>query len=1302
MMIRAILLSFSFLFLSSMCVAQDVVVSEYYNDVAQDREWSEFFVIKDNLNMVGYIFTDNRGTQDQRQSGPMFLDLPIWRNVRAGTIIVIHHDALPPSVKLDTNAADGFVEISQIDTRFFRMVNVEAAPSSTGMNINADRDFVQVLRPDTSHVHGLGHGRPLGPTYLGTPDPKANHDTSNMGTSRSVGITGRSILAYNAGFGKDSTSSGLFTSRGLPNLVDNTKLLAGVKNVNHRFWRETREPKFLASPSVTLLSQTATKHVIEWTQVSDPFPADSTTGYVVLRDTLDFTSFPPNAIVDGSAIVAGQRFGSAVVLAVQPTAIGNRYSDSLNLQCNIQYTYRVYAYRYRADDNMTLAQTVDTTARGRQYNENVYAQSSKVLKPSPAKPIIFSARQEICPGDTLTIATNTAGATKYEWTVNGVGVPVGGTTSVLVRAPGTYRLKIFADGGCFAESDPLVISALPAPTVIVSPVGTQTICVGDTLTISSVTDGASYQWLLNGNPIPGATGRTFKATSIGDYQVRIATNQGCPGLSSVVKIRVPDVRYSFSPSTLDFGSLGACQNSSQLVTEISNDGTEPITISQFNVPVGFAITQPAPGFVVLPGQKQVVRVLFAPPSTGTFSGDVVFSASPCGIQEPFSVTGKRTVATAALDKAGVNFGTYTICPATDVRPDSAIRVTNSGASTITITAPLVSPPFYLLTQFLSEQLPAGASKLIRFQYRPLGADLDKGVIQEIGFPFVSSDCNDTLRATLEAASFKPKVSFDTASLDLGLVLSCNTAIDTLIEVFNSGLIPIVVESTSKGIILGGIEILGSPITISPGTSKTIRIRAVIQPVPGNFTLNDTLLLSPCGLKAPIQFTGRVVAPSVSISPASISFGSIDRCSGRSDSTQSVTVTVAGLGGLRANVSVVKISAPFQTSASVGNFIVDNETFTVTYRPQADGNHIDTLVLVVGPCFDTVRCIVQGARTSPGVTTRLSNANFGLLAAGQSRQETYTVNNTGTSAITVEPLQGVIAPWSIVGVSKPVPAVVQPADSIVFTLAYSFTGYGRSDSLSITSIVSGLCADTSTFTITGSTIQRGVLSGISLVIADTSSGAIGSVVKVPVSLQSTMALDSSSTKQIKVYVSYNGSVLALQGVSDFGNGLSGSISTITPQRSELTLNSTQAIKDTGYVFSILAKVYLGNALFSDVTVDSVIATGMVITGVPGKVTVIGDCAIETKTIALGKPASIVFRGIRNSGLEFDVVTNTDLPASIDLYQVDGRLIAMLANVTVKPGEHAITTAMPAHATGACIVVFKHGRYIQSIPLLLKQD
>jgi hypothetical protein len=751
----------------TMMKGQEIVVSETKNEVAQDAEWTELLVIGDNVDLRGYIVTDNRGQGDQRQSGPRFKDIAKWSHVRAGTIILIHHGPKTSVQNEDTDLSDGYVELSQLDLDHFTIVNVDGAAGSSGLNLNVDRDFVQVLRPDTVHVHGLGYGRPPGDTYDSTPAPKVNLDTLNIGASRSVGVTGRTLAAYRAGIGKDSLSHGLSVSPGLPNLIDNPKIQAGKTNVNHLFWRETREPKWTQSPTVTLVSRDAQKHVIEWTPAVDPYPTDKVTGYVILRDTLEFQQFPADAIVDGKIVSVGQRLGSALVLAVRPTDQGSTYADSLNLLCGQSYMYRIYAYRYRADDQ--LGQPDQTTARGRQYSP-VYASSQRVTKPNPQKPVIQASRTEVCPGDTFALTTTTTSAAFYEWTVDGRSVPVGGTTRIVVTEPGTYRLRIYADGGCYADSDPVTVRSLPAQIVKVEPAGAQWICSGDTVTLTAQTTAASYEWLKDGVIIVGANGRSLRVTAPGSYRVRTSSASGCPGVSALVSVSVRTISFHFEPASLDFGQLGECETSKPLSVDLVNDGAEDITISSIAMPAGYSLLFPAPGFSVAKGSRQNLLVLFVPPSLGLTSGTARFTSSLCNVTVPLNLTGRKSAASVALDRAGIDYGIFSACPNSDIRADSGFFIVNNGSSRVTVTPPLVQPPFYLLTQFTQVDLDPTEGFEIRVQYRPFGTELDQGVSTIIAFPFKSSTCTDTLRATLQAASYLPRMTVEPTDIDVGTIL----------------------------------------------------------------------------------------------------------------------------------------------------------------------------------------------------------------------------------------------------------------------------------------------------------------------------------------------------------------------------------------------------------------------------------------------------------------------------------------------------------------------------------------------------
>ena len=55
----------------------------------------------------------------------------------------------------------------------------------------------------------------------------------------------------------------------------------------------------------------------------------------------------------------------------------------------------------------------------------------------------------------------------------------------------------------------------------------------------STGDYPGYQWYLGGDPIPGATGRTYTASSAGSYSVRVSMRCGCGNVDSLNTVVFP-------------------------------------------------------------------------------------------------------------------------------------------------------------------------------------------------------------------------------------------------------------------------------------------------------------------------------------------------------------------------------------------------------------------------------------------------------------------------------------------------------------------------------------------------------------------------------------------------------------------------------------------------------------------------------------------------------------------------------------------------------------------------------------------
>ena len=144
---------------------------------------------------------------------------------------------------------------------------------------------------------------------------------------------------------------------------------------------------------------------------------------------------------------------------------------------------------------------------------------------------LFIAGQDslYCPGDSL-ILTAVGGTYAYRWRLDDE-LLADTTAAIDIALIGTYSLRLLQNG---CTSDPATLT-VDTFTVVVPPIDV----VGDTLL--ATTGGVSYQWLLDGVPVPGATAATYRfptVTAPVSYRVAVTDANGCTALSPPVELLV--------------------------------------------------------------------------------------------------------------------------------------------------------------------------------------------------------------------------------------------------------------------------------------------------------------------------------------------------------------------------------------------------------------------------------------------------------------------------------------------------------------------------------------------------------------------------------------------------------------------------------------------------------------------------------------------------------------------------------------------------------------------------------------------
>ncbi len=137
----------------------------------------------------------------------------------------------------------------------------------------------------------------------------------------------------------------------------------------------------------------------------------------------------------------------------------------------------------------------------------------------------------ICSGATTQLSNSIAGGV---WSSNNNAVAtVNGSGLVTGVSAGTATITYTNNCGGVSTAT-VTVNASPAASI--SAVGSTTLCAGSAITLNANTGaGLTYQWLLNGNPISGATNANYIANAVGSYTV-VTTQNGCSKTSNAVAI----------------------------------------------------------------------------------------------------------------------------------------------------------------------------------------------------------------------------------------------------------------------------------------------------------------------------------------------------------------------------------------------------------------------------------------------------------------------------------------------------------------------------------------------------------------------------------------------------------------------------------------------------------------------------------------------------------------------------------------------------------------------------------------------
>lgn len=226
----------------------------------------------------------------------------------------------------------------------------------------------------------------------------------------------------------------------------------------------------------------------------------------------------------------------------------------------------------------------------------------------------------------------------------------------------------------------------------------------ETLTYENFTVGANYYIrVYHYNP------NLANPSSFNDFSIKIYT-QNSSGASDI----------SFSPTSLNFGTVLVDGGASTLTINVTNEGNQLLTVNNINSQNNSFSTYPS-NLSISPGQTESVEVNFNPSSATTYNSNIEFVSNAPGSPHSFFVAGTGTNAPAAQISVTPSSLPFGAVAQNSTAPTMEFIISNTGNAPLSVTS-ISAPVGYIISWSMGQILPgANQSVFLTLQTADIGA-----------------------------------------------------------------------------------------------------------------------------------------------------------------------------------------------------------------------------------------------------------------------------------------------------------------------------------------------------------------------------------------------------------------------------------------------------------------------------------------------------------------------------------------------------------------------------------------------------
>ena len=505
-------------------------------------------------------------------------------------------------------------------------------------------------------------------------------------------------------------------------------------------------------------------------------------------------------------------------------------------------------------------------------------------------------------------------------------------------------------------------------------------------------------------------GATFAPAAAGARAASIQVADNATGSPHTVALSgtgtAPAV--TLTPTNLVFGSQLVGTTSASQSSTLRNSGTASLTIASITV-VGanageFGQTNDCPVSLAA-NATCTITVTFSPSATGSRAATVQISDNAVGSPHALTLsgTGATPVPAVTLSPTSLAFGSQLV-GTTSASQSSTLKNTGTGPMTITsIGLTGANAGDFGQSNSCPGSLAANATCTITVTFSPT---VSGGRAASVSIADDAPGTPHTIPLSGNGTTPAPAVMLTPTSLTFASQLVGSTSASQSSMVKNTG--TDVLTITSIGMTGTNAADFGQtndcPATLAVNGTCTISV--TFSPTAGGsrvatVSIVDNAASSPDSVT--LGGTGVTPAPAVTLTPASLGFGSVRV--GTTSASQLSTLKDTGTAPLTiTGITMVGANAGdfAQTNDCPGTLAVNATcTITVTFSPTATGVRAANAQITDDAGGSPQSIALSGTGTAPAVTLSPTTVNFGSQRVGTtSAAQTVNVMNTGTAALSI--------------------------------------------------------------------------------------------------------------------------------------------------------------------------------------------------------------------------------------------------------------------------------------------------------------